>query len=391
MAFTESEWFAHVPLTINHEKVPATMPDGGESGFATQFGIKNGGANWEGDAAKIFAKVNNYANDIAIVLPDGSTQLRHVIKEYNGAGGSELLVAHILVPSIAGATDTDVWLYYRDDGAADQQQTVYLAADHWAAYYSLHEAAAGIGTASVYKDLSEGAHHGTDNVSAAGKTGQVGLGQELDGTDDYVLIPDHDDFTPASGLTVLCWVNPDSWVTDNKGMVAQFLGAGNQRSWVLLGVPSAGDGLLYGAVSANGSGSVNSGSAGTLGTGSWRHCGFTWEPSTAIRAYIDGSEGAVNTTSIPASLHNSTADVWIGSQYDLVTGADQSFFDGLVDEVAIRSVASSANWIATTRNCQFDPDFWTVGSEVLVSKLYRLRRFNPRIIVPGMNPGFMTF
>ncbi|MHA1364357.1 MAG: LamG-like jellyroll fold domain-containing protein [Candidatus Freyarchaeota archaeon] len=353
MAFDESKWAAYLPLTIDCTKIAAAMPDGGESGFPVVLIVDNAAdINWEGDAANIFAKVNNYANDIAITLDDGSTQLKHTIVEYNGASGSELLVCHILVPSLASATDTTLRLYYRDDGTTDQQQTVYLAADGHKAYWPLHE------TSGQFLDISENGWHLDDNVSATGKTGTVGSGQEFDGTDDYAGRITSEDFRYND------WVTLMGWFKLSEVDVQYSVLAGNQADDYM---ERYGTSIIYNNVAQeirccgeanNSKESLNWSVADT----NWHHIGCVFNASGILMG-----DGALRDS-------GDISDGWEAYYFALGCAAGHAtgggpgrFLDGCLDDWSVHTVARSADWIATTYNCQNDNDaFWTVGSEVLV-------------------------
>jgi len=376
MAFTESDWYAYCPITINSAQVPAAMPDGGESGFPVVLVIENGGDNWEGDAANIFAKVNNYANDIAITLDDGSTQLKHTIVEYNGASGSELLVCHILVPSLASATDTTLRLYYRDDGTTDQQQTVYLNADGWRLYLPLQEEVAGEGNIGAYVDLSDNHNDADDYCEATGQTGKVGAGQEFfKGWSDYIKVPDDDTLDGMAEFTVQVWLYFRDELGNDNDIFTKGIHGSNQPLVTWADVADT-DYFKFLITDTGGTYSGVKTSATEVPIAAWTHFVLTFvgNSATGARLYINGSEDGNSPWDMTGvdDLAATDADLYIGN--DANVGRP---FHGYMDEVGFSAVARSADWIATTYNCQSDNDaFWTVGSEVLVSKGHpTLRRF----------------
>ena len=88
-----------------------------------------------------------------------------------------------------------------------------------------------------------------------------------------------------------------------------------------------------------------------------------YEPSTAVRIYLNGSLAAENTNSIPSSICNNSENVNIARRPD---GSDSGAFGGIIDEVRISNTARSSDWIATEYNNQSSPStFYTVGSEEL--------------------------
>jgi hypothetical protein len=82
--------------------------------------------------------------------------------------------------------------------------------------------------------------------------------------------------------------------------------------------------------------------------GDWHHLLATFKPSTYLRLYIDGDLEQENTTSIPASIDNDSADFVIGAIESL--GSAVSFFNGSIDEVAVWNTDQSANVSAIYNN-----------------------------------------
>ena len=367
MAFVKAEWQYQTPVTIKAASIPAAMPDGGESLFPPQLIIENGGRNWEGDAANLFPRVTNYANDIAFTLADESTQLRHTITDWNATGGSELMVAHMGVPSIASAVDTPLIMWSRDDGAADQQQTVYLNADNWVAYWSLQEQNDGLaGGGTVWYDLSDRDNDLADYISATGKTGQVGSGQQFDGSNDYAQAAASASLNLDGAFTISAWVNATSFQTGG-GRGARYIRAicgdasdnsGNYSVGLRFGNNTLVDNAkLYGLVKTT-AGDQGVQGVTDLSTGTWYRVALTWDGST-LRLYYNGTEDANNGTTGTKIQQN--------KPWRLSYEYDGRWFHGYEDEVAISSARRSANWLTTTYNCQNDNDaFWAVGSEVAV-------------------------
>jgi len=353
MAFTESDWSAYCPITIDHTKVPAGLPDGDpvESGFPVVLVIDQANSvNYEGGAANIFTTVVDYTKDIAITLDDGSTQVKHDIVEWNAADGSRLLVCHILVPSVASATDTTLRLYYRDDGAADQQQTVYLAADNWRLYLALHS--------STYTDLTDNGNDGQDFVSAGNVAGKVGDAQDFDGVDDYIKVPTSMSIDDMAQMTFMAWLYPDTWGEGgNTGRVfdktaGRIVFVDNRGRLYFLCYWSGTDGQWY---------------SENWVLDNWQHCAITYDNGATTNKpihYRDGVARYLSTTSTPTGTADSDAgaDIYIGNRADTARS-----WDGYQDEFSLSDTIRSADWIATTYNCQNDNDaFWTVGAEVPV-------------------------
>jgi len=77
-------------------------------------------------------------------------------------------------------------------------------------------------------------------------------------------------------------------------------------------------------------------------TTNWTHLAFTYEPSTAVRIYINGTEDIAFTSSIQAGqFSDNTRKLTIG-RFD-TTASDKQYLNGSIDEVAIWNRALSSN------------------------------------------------
>ena len=142
---------------------------------------------------------------------------------------------------------------------------------------------------------------------------------DLDGTGDYLNRADEsgldilgsESWNATPGLSAFTWVAFDNATPGSaEWLLSKDAGAG-QRSWRLTH-STAGKLLL--TVSADGTAIFTTTSGTGTGTG-WVFAGVRFVPSTSIEVYI-GVGGAVektsNTTSIPAALFNSNADLTVG-------------------------------------------------------------------------------
>ena len=142
----------------------------------------------------------------------------------------------------------------------------------------------------------------------------------VDGIDDRYYIPDNTIFTPSSALTVITaftlHTQPPS---GNEGLVAHSVGqnaAGEvvgQRSWALSVNTSN---QVTAALSTNGAyaaGLVATNTSQTVPIGRVSTACLIWSSSSAFSVFMNYSK-AVNATP-PASLHNSTYPIMIGTQY----------------------------------------------------------------------------
>jgi Concanavalin A-like lectin/glucanases superfamily len=163
----------------------------------------------------------------------------------------------------------------------------------------------------------------------------------LNGSTNYVSVANTPDVDITGALTMEAWIKLDTIPTQNGGIIAKYLGTGEQRSYNLYVNGQGGIGGLAMAISPDGTFA----SATTivddvpLPTGEWAYVVGTFEPNQAMRLYINGVLAEELTTGIPSQIFSSTADLWIGRQFNDQAG---NRLPGLVDEVALYDRALTA-------------------------------------------------
>jgi hypothetical protein len=113
------------------------------------------------------------------------------------------------------------------------------------------------------------------------------------------------------GLTFAAWVRFDNTASANEAIGSKFNGTGNQRSWFLQ--RAAAGGLSSGISNAGTATDAGATSSATIAANTWTHVAVTFEPSVAVRNYINGSENGSDTSSVPASLFGSSAALQLGA------------------------------------------------------------------------------
>jgi hypothetical protein len=188
----------------------------------------------------------------------------------------------------------------------------------------------GADAAVAYTERSFNKRAFTFNGNAQLDTAQFKFGTSsllVDGTGDFVTLPDDDDWNFGSGeFTFEGWFRWNADPNNFQFLMGQFQSSGNQRSWALYRDGSGNSLELF--LSENGSSSlidiVHSWNP-TLAT--WYHLAVDFD-GTTYRLYIDGVQ--VASSAVLRTLHNSTALFSIGAQPN---GIDE--FNGWVDEVKV--------------------------------------------------------
>jgi hypothetical protein len=142
---------------------------------------------------------------------------------------------------------------------------------------------------------------------------------DLDGTGDYLARADETDLdilgteainaSSVRGLTLGGWFWFDALSGGTaRGIIGKNVVTGNQRSYVIF--ITVADVFQF-AVSVDGTATTTVNSTVTPATGQWYFMVGRFIPSTEISIFVNGTE-TPNTTSIPASIFNSTAAFEIG-------------------------------------------------------------------------------
>jgi hypothetical protein len=240
------------------------------------------------------------------------------------------LLLILFMPSIAGAVTT----------------TPFNLTSGYAVYYLDGSA----GTAPKL-DNAEGtaARDLTQNGSPASVTGYTT--PTTDGAYDFtntanqnLALNDPADF-PTGAMSIEMWVNPDVGApADTEGVMTKYNGGTDNTFYIarsgedtwIAGFFNAAD-----AETATGSFTVND--------SGWHYVVLTFEPSVALRAYVDGVNVASDLTSVAASLKDSAAKFMIGN-YDQVEGTAANNFDGKIDSVKISNVTLTGTQISDYYN-----------------------------------------
>jgi len=203
-------------------------------------------------------------------------------------------------------------------------------------------------------DIEDG-NNGSLVNGATFATGKVGQAFILDGTNDYVEIPDNPNLTPSS-ITLDAWVKPDV-ISGNPPIVSKYNSNNpsvNGVSWVLLMFAS---GQVRFVVFQDAAGNIARGidtDNAVLSAGIWQHVAATFDLATQeIKIYVNGVD--VPSTLIPGasstitSIADSNTPVRIGTFVNSLGNFD-AFWDGLIDEVDIYNRAFTAQEIQSIYN-----------------------------------------
>lgn len=161
----------------------------------------------------------------------------------------------------------------------------------------------------------------------------IGSTLEFDGVDDFcrsAFVLD-----PADGpLSVFAWIKGGN---DREVIVTQTNGTGIGREW--LQIDSTG-GYLVTRLKTAGSPVLKSQTSVT--DGQWHHIGVVWDGQRR-HLYVDGLKVAWDETPLSENLQSSDGKIYIGAGKSM---AGYTFFEGLIDDVRIYSIALNDQEVA---------------------------------------------
>ena len=105
LSWYNSGWGYRIAITINHATVAGPLTN-----FPVLIVLTS-------SSLSQFAQTSG--NDILFTAGDGTNQLAHEIESYTSASGA--LVAWVNVPLLSSTADTNIYLYYGNPAAANQQ------------------------------------------------------------------------------------------------------------------------------------------------------------------------------------------------------------------------------------------------------------------------------
>jgi len=361
-----------MPATADKTKLPASVPDAGNT-FAADLVIDQALAvNYEGGAAAFIDGLAANCTDLRVFSDDTLTEVAFGVKQFSQTPGSRKLILGLGIPStypLSSAADTTYRLYRGCVGGTFESKSgVVPTADGFVLAYSMEEASGNL------LDWTANGFHGTPRNLTYGVAGAVGLAVRCNGSNTRVAAADYEPPSPFSGFTVMLWYkgdNPNAGAQANYGVLAQkWAGEGAGAGWEIRCNGS------YGVQAIVNVGGVIQWAVASRMDNTWRHAALTWD-GTQWRFYDGGA--VVGSAQTKGSAANDDA-FWLGENTPWNTK-----FDGDLDSLLIASAARSANWITSYYNMTSNNGaFWTVGAEVPLA-VSGSRLFHPRIN-PGLNP-----
>ncbi len=297
--------------------------------------------------------------DIIFTAADGTTILDHELEYYNGSSGQ--YVAWVRIPTLYHSVDTEIYIYYGNAAISVDPSTTDTWISDYIAVWHLAEDAAGTTTNNLYRDATGNGNHGHDRISATGKTGRFGPGQEFGGlnSNDYIDLTVMNPRTYNQFTFSLWYRSSINLVQDDQYIFDHYDGS----SWFHVGITDDGteDDHMRVYFEVNGSGGRYYYGNIDVVDQTWHNIVFV-RNATHVLLYVDGVLDISIVDSDPGEAFtiNGTG-AYMGD-----SPGDNEEIDGFIDEVRFMSTPQSADWLATEQNNQLDPTTYSIVDPVEV-------------------------
>lgn len=354
-AWFSDDWQYRMPITLD-----STQVQGVHQGFPVLIDTSNEEPSVRSNLAAGVAQAQG--EDVVFTAADGTTTLNHEIEFFDRSAGR--LIAWVRVPEIQDDQDTQIFIYYGNANAPDQQRV----ADVWDTDYRMVQHLNEPGRNGT--DLRDSTSRQTDGkVEGTGGNfpefltadGFIDGARALPGTpspgsspnEAALTFPHTSSLAFGQALTAETWGyverdqpglnhNPILWKGSRIGWGANYLfriavRSNNQITW---GMTCGGREAWFDSPSP--------------AVDQWAHYAITFD-GTTIRAFINGQQVATSNGCNGRTLNSTTQPVQSGIALHQ-NGSNRTRFRGRVDEIRLSSIARPADWLQTQFNTQIMPE-----------------------------------
>ena len=284
-----------------------------------------------------------FDGDDIVFMDIDPTPLNHEIELYDSSSGH--LVAWVEIPSLSSTQDTELYMYYGNPDASNQQNPSLVWNSNYTVVQHLNESSA------VRYDSTANRNDGMVYGGVSKGEGKIGKADAFDGMNGYVKIPES--FLPTSAITVELWLKPLSYSTT---VWRKHINTGPRSTSGICGGQTSLDADLWSLTLTWNSRSKSFGTKGQASNYDWIQLAVTWNGSYCY-AYYNGVE--IREKAINGSPDWAARPLYLGSN-----AGGRECFQGLIDEVRVSNIARSAEWIQASHKNQKDPAaLYTIGDE----------------------------
>lgn len=271
--------------------------------------------------------------------------------------------AHVKVPSVSSATDTEVYVYYKNSAASNQENVTGVWDSTFIGVYHF----AFTPTTGTMRDVTTNGRHATMKSSGVSAvllpkplvtTKHLNTMLDFDGSADYLDLGTQHNFAGLSGLIVEALLNHDGGGADTVEfpIFSAWISGDVSTAGVLFRLEPGASYTPEVFVIRQTDTQLGGQSGGAVSAGAIHHIAMRYD-STDLRAYIDGTLDGSPIAGGSAMDATASATATMGLALD-------DYFNGKIDEVRIHNAARTAGWItASANNLKNVATFLTIGSE----------------------------
>ena len=296
-------------ITIDKSKIDSTLTD-----FPVL--VKLTSSNFD------FSKANSDGYDIRFTSADGTTLLKYERERHDST--NKLAEYWVKIPSISSTANTIFYLYYRVEDTDDGADPTNVWDSKFKGVWHMKDL-----TTSTIEDSTSNNNDGTKKAAnePIEADGKIARAQSFDGNNDYISVPENNVLDPTI-ITIEAWVKISSAPTNNGNIVEKGENKGyrfrinNDQtvSWFDRG------------------GAVNHLKTTTkVSLNSWTYI-VVMGDSSGLKIYLNGVLDKSGGSAYGGP--NTSSPLCIGACKEF-----NEYFNGLIDEVRISSVARSSAWI----------------------------------------------
>lgn len=254
---------------------------------------------------------------------------------------------HLRLSTLHYDQDTEIYIWAGNNRATPYERgAVFGQWNTWGDYAAVYHMQGTPEDATV--NANNGTNNSITNADYTNANGAINKGVNLDGSADYISIPDAAALDVTGALTLQAFVKPNS--PSGDGVI---MGKGNfgSAAATVYGMFMT-SGRTIGMGVSNGTTYAEGQSAGTITNAAYSLVHGVYIPSTSVTTYLNGVQDGQDTTSVPSAIQSTSATAAVGRD-----GNNSSrFLKAAVDEVRIRPSALTAAWIATEDTMFGDPE-----------------------------------
>ncbi len=331
----DSNWSHRKKVTIDHTKVADDLTN-----FPVLIGLSRD--------SHLVSYTQADGDDILFTGSNGTTKLDHEVEKYDGGTGE--LLAWVRIPNLSSAADTEIYLYYGNPSAANQENATEVWDEHFHGVWHLSE------SASPSNDSTSYGNHGTEvNSPSYGAVGVINGCVDLGSRDTGVKVIDNDSLdVGSSDFTVSVWyrkVGRSAWYSNCLVFHKwKFGGESGINEWIIVSSSSGQDNTPVFCVECDGNKRYRA-EGDTDAAGDTWHYVVGVRDGTTLRLYVNGVQQRDVQKGVSGSVNNVGRDLYLAYYPDF---PDHSL-DGSVDEARISFTARSAEWIQTCYANQVNP------------------------------------